>query len=196
MLLRAGVLLAVYLRWVRPRQLTWGATAAEAVRTMPGDGLVERPTFDATRAVTVRAPAAAIWPWLVQAGTGRAGWYSYDWIDNLGRPSARAIDPALQDLAVGDLVPMTPSGSVGLPVLAMDPPRSMVWGTPGDTTWAWQLDERPDGTTRLVSRMRSRYRWLSPRIVLSMALELGDVVMMRKMLLNLRDRAESTSPMG
>jgi len=72
----------------------------------------------------------------------------------------------------------------------MDPPASMVWGTPGESPWTWQLDANPDGSTRLITRVRSRYRWLSPSIAMSLLVELADIWMMRKMLLNLRDRAE------
>jgi len=161
-------------------------------RQLPGDELVRRPTFNATRAITIAAPPEEIWPWLVQIGLTRAGWYSYDILDNLGRPSARHVIPELQDLAVGDIVPMSPDGKQGMRVHSLDPPRSMIWGTPGDTTWAWQLDANLDGSTRLVTRVRSRYRWLSPSIAFSALLEFGDIWMMRKMLLNLRDRAEGT----
>ena len=96
---RASVLLgsvaalaASYCRWVRPWQLTWGSTAAEVARAMPGDDVVDRPSFIATRAVTVAAPPENIYPWLVQMGVGRAGWYSYDLLDNLGRRSAERLD--------------------------------------------------------------------------------------------------------
>jgi hypothetical protein len=176
---------------VRPWQLHWGATPEEVSRALPGDDLVLRPTFNATRAITVSAPPEQIWPWLVQAGLTRAGWYSYDLLDNLGRPSARRIVPELQKLAVGDIVPMSPDGKHGMPVQAIEAPKSMVWGTPGDTTWTWQLDPISDGSTRLISRIRSRYRWLSPAIAFSLLLEFGDFWMMRKMLLNVRSRAES-----
>jgi len=98
--------LALYLLVVRPRQLRWGATDEEVARPMPGDEVVRRPTFNATRAVTVNARPEHIWPWIVQMGFGRAGWYSYDLIDNLGRPSAERIIPELQKVAVGDLVPI------------------------------------------------------------------------------------------
>jgi hypothetical protein len=159
-------------------------------RPLPGDELVARPTFNATRAITIAAPPEEIWPWLVQVGLTRAGWYSYDILDNLGRPSARHIIPELQNLAPGDVVPMSPDGKKGMQVHALNAPHSMIWDTPGDTTWAWQLDANPDGSTRLISRVRSRYRWLSPSIAFSALLEFGDIWMMRKMLLNLRDRAE------
>jgi hypothetical protein len=72
----------------------------------------------------------------------------------------------------------------------MGAPASMVWGTPGESTWTWQLDAIPDGSTRLITRVRSRYRWLSPSIAMSLLVEFTDIWMMRKMLLSLRDRAE------
>ena len=177
-----------YLRYVRPWQLTWGATDAEVARRLPSDDLVTRPTFDATRAITLEAPPEQVWPWLVQIGLTRAGWYSYDLLDNLGRPSAREIIPDLQHLHPGDVVPMSPDGKQGMAVLSVDAPTSMVWGEPGGTTWAWQLDETDTGGTRLVTRVRSRYLWFSPSIAFSMLVEFGDIWMMRKMLLNLRER--------
>lgn len=179
---------AVYARYVRPWQLTWGATAAEVSRPLPSDELVTHPTFDATRAITLDAPPAEVWPWLVQMGLTRAGWYSYDLLDNLGRPSARRVIPELQNLQPGDIVPMSPNGQQGMRVLSVDAPTSMVWGEAGGTTWAWQLDETGTGGTRLVTRVRSRYEWLSPSIAFSLLLEFGDIWMMRRMLLNLRER--------
>jgi hypothetical protein len=86
-----GIGVRVYLQLLRPWQLRWGATDDELRRAMPGDELVTRPSFNATRAVTVQAQPSVIWPWIVQIGFGRAGWYSYDLLDNLGRPSARRI---------------------------------------------------------------------------------------------------------
>ena len=86
-------------RW----QLTWGATTEEIERALPGDELVPRPTFNATRAISIGVPPERVFPWLVQVGTSRAGWYSYDLLDNLGRPSARRIVPELQHLAPGDI---------------------------------------------------------------------------------------------
>ena len=77
-------------------------------------------------------------------------------------------------------------------VLSVDAPTSMVWGEPEGTTWAWQLDETDRGGTRLVTRVRSRYQWFSPSIAFSLLVEFGDIWMMRKMLLNLRER--TTTP--
>ena len=193
-LLAAATATAFYVRYARPWQLTWGATPDEVSRSLPGDELVMVPTFNATRAITIDAPPEEIWPWLVQVGLTRAGWYSYDILDNLGRTSARHIIPELQHLAVGDVIPMSPDGKQGMRVHSLDPPHSMIWGTPGDTTWIWQLDRQRDGATRLITRVRSRYRWLSPSIAFSALLEFGDIWMMRKMLLNLRVRAEGASP--
>jgi hypothetical protein len=180
-----------YIRLFRPWQLSWGATADEVGRTLPGDKVVSDPTFNATRAITIAARPEQIWPWLLQVGVKRAGWYSYDLLDNLGRPSAREIIPELQQVAVGDVVPLSPDGKQGVHVLALDLPRSMLWGTLPDTTWLWVCEPQADGTTRLITRIRSSYRWLSPSIVFSMLIEFADIWMIRKMLLNLRSRAEA-----
>jgi hypothetical protein len=185
-----GAIAVAYLRLVRPWQLGWGASEEERGRPMPGDDLVEAPTFNATRAITIQAQPGDIWPWLAQVGVNRAGWYSYDWLDNLGRPSARQIIPELQDIKVDDVMPMSPDGKHGIRVHALDPPHSTIWGTPGDTSWAWLLDPQPDGSTRVITRVRSRYRWLSPSIAFSMLLEFADIWMLRRMLLNLRERVE------
>ena len=123
----------------------------------------------------------------------RAGWYSYDLLDNLGRRSARHIIPALQHLEPGDIVPMSPDGTRGMRVHSIDAPHAMVWGEAGGTTWAWQLDRTDTGGTRLLTRVRSHYQWLSPTIAFSLLVEFGDVWMMRKMLLNLRARATAES---
>ena len=192
--LLGGLLVALaYVRVARPWQLTWGATPDEVARAMPGDDLVERPTLCATRAITIKAPPERIFPWLVQVGVHRGGWYSYDWLDNLGRPSARRIHPEFQQVEPGQLLPMSPDGKHGIRIYSLDPPTEMIWGTPGDTTWSWRLEPQDDAT-RVLTRVRSRYRWTSPTILFSALLEFADIWMMRKMLLNLRERIEALEP--
>jgi hypothetical protein len=102
----ASAALGMHLRWVRPRMFTWGATRNEIGSSMPGDDACPRPHLNATRAVTIAARPQDVWPWLVQWGWNRAGFYSYDLLDNLGRRSARSILPQFQHLRAGDLVPM------------------------------------------------------------------------------------------
>lgn len=130
---------------------------------MPGDGLLDRTEFVATRAITVAAPPSEVWPWLVQVGYGRAGFYSYDLLDNLGRPSARRILPDHQEPRVGDLA--APMAS---------PP-----------------DDDGAGGTRLVTRLKARYD-IGPFLPATLLLmEVGDFPMMRRMLLGIRERAEA-----
>lgn len=183
-----------YVRVYRPWQLRWGATDAEVARALPGDDLVDAPSFDATRAITLGASPQQVWPWLVQVGVNGAGWYSYDLLDNLGRPSARRIIDELQHIQPGDLLPMSPDGKHGIRIHALDRPNWMVWGTPGDTSWAWVLDPQTDGTTRLITRVRSKPHRRPSSWVFAGLLELADFPMMRRMLLNLRARIERARP--
>ena len=153
-----GIGLGVYLQVIRPWQLRWGATDDEVRRATPGDEIVTRPTFNATRAVTVQAPPSVIWPWIVQIGFGRAGWYSYDLLDNFGRPSTTYIIPELQHLQPGDLIPVyrgigAPEG-VGLTVKALQPEQWVLWwdDKTHDTTWTWALYPVDEQRTRLIAR--------------------------------------------
>ena len=184
------VVIGGYVRFVRPWQLTWGATSEEVARSLPGDDLVPKPMFDATRAITIDAAPEQVWPWLVQAGVTRAGWYSYDLLDNLGHHSAQRIIPELQHLAPGDIVPMSPDGKQGIAVHSLAAPSSMVWSSPWETSWTWQLDPLPHGSTRLITRIRSRMRPTPRSIAFYAVVEIADIWMIRRMLLNLRERAE------
>lgn len=112
-----------YLLILRRWHLRWGATDEEIQRPMPADELVPHPHLDTTRALTIEAPPEAVWPWLVQMGYRRGGWYSYDLLDNLGVPSARRIIPELQNLKVGDKLAPVEGGFI---VAALEPARSMV----------------------------------------------------------------------
>jgi hypothetical protein len=183
--------LAAYIKVLRPRQLRWGATDEEVAQSLPGDDVVDRPTFDATRAVTVEARPEQIWPWLVQIGFHRAGWYSYDW-DNLFRPSVGRIVPELQHLTVGDIIPMGPGESSGLWVKDVEPNSWMLWwDKKGYTTWLWFLDPMDESRTRLITRVRAHYRWTSPSILFSLPMDVGDIIMMRKSMLGIKRRAEA-----
>jgi hypothetical protein len=182
--------LAGYLLVIRPWQLRWGATDAEVSRPMPGDEIVKHPSFKATRAITVNAPPQAIYPWIVQIGLGRAGWYSYDWIDNLGRPSATRILSELQHVAVGDLIPISPDGKQGFYVREFERNRWMLWSNEL-ATWCWGLYPIDHRRTRLITRVHVRYDWRSPSIIFNLMLDAGDIVMMRKCMLGIKQRAEA-----
>lgn len=154
--------------------------------------MVTEPTFNATRAISIAAPAACIYPWLVQMGVSRAGWYSYDLLDNLARPSAEVILPEHQHIRVGDVVPMSPDGKQGMHVRGFQQDGWLLWwDNKGDSTWAWGIYADDAGTSRLVSRVRLRYRWLSPSIIFSLFVEFFDLAMMRRAMLGIKRRAES-----
>lgn len=161
---------------------------------LPGDDLVPEPTFAATRAITIDARPDEVWPWIVQIGYGRAGFYSYDALDNLGHGrSAEMIEPELQDLSVGDPIPMAPvvNEETAFRVRAIEPGRWMVWEKPS-SSWVWSLHPQEGGTTRLVTRVRLRYRFTRPTVLADLILmELGDFPMMRRELLGIRRRAEA-----
>ncbi len=191
-----GLVSAAYLLVARPSQLRWGATDAEISRPMPGDALSHRPTFLATRAITIDGTPAEIWPWLVQMGYGRAGFYGYDILENLGSPrglrSAETIAPELQHLAVGDPLPLT--AALRLVVHAMAPGESLVWAGasgeyPGAFTWAlYPVDAH---RTRLVSRIQWSHHWTEPlALALDLFTEFTDVIAVRKILSGVKDRVE------
>jgi hypothetical protein len=184
-------LLAAYAKIVRPRAMRWGATVEEATRPLPGDELVAKADFLATRAITIHAPPDQVWPWLVQIGSGRAGWYTYDRIDNAGMPSATEIIPELQRLAVGDLIPMVAGKDIGLRVKELEPLRRMLWGDEqGEYSWEWVLEPIDQHTTRLLQRLRvTRHPW-TRRMLYELVAANGDVVMQRKLLRGIKRRAE------
>lgn len=187
----AGLLVG-YLKLVRPRAMRWGATDEEVARHLPGDQLVARPGFNATRAITIYARPEHIWPWLVQLGSGRAGWYAYDRLDNAGTPSAKRIVPELQQLKVGDLVPMVVGKEIGPRVKELEPHRRMLlWDGKGEFTWEWLLEPVDERTTRLISRIRETYPPLmSSRTPYAVVASTGDIVMIRKQLRGIKARAE------
>jgi hypothetical protein len=190
----AVVVAVAFFGLYRPWHLKWGATREELARSMPGDEIVNRPIFNATRVVTINARPQDIWPWIVQIGFGRAGWYSYDMFDNLGRHSSERIVVELQHTKVGDLVPLGPGEGSGMLVKEFAPNRSMLWwaGKNEQTTWAWGLYPTFDGATRLVTRVRAPFSWRQPMSAVWLLLdEVADFPMMRKCLLGIKRRAET-----
>jgi len=138
----------------------------------------------------VAARPEQIWPFLIQIGWGRAGWYGYDWVDNGGKPSTWELLPEYQWLEVGKDVPMGPFTAAYWK--DFDALRWMLWRTPDEAgTWLWYLDPIDEGHTRLITRMRDEYKWTSPLILPRQILtELGDLPFMRKCLLGVKTRAE------
>jgi hypothetical protein len=179
----------VYRRWHQ----RWGSTDDEVTAAMPGDELVPQAQVCCTRAVTIDAPREAVWPWLVQVGCLRAGFYADDLLDNLARPSATEILPAYQHLEVGQWVPMSPKPSelTAHKVAGFEEPQWLLWRQP-TSTWAWTLTPLPGGRTRLVTRLRIFYDWAhpAPTILAVVLTEFGDFAMMRRMLLGIKARAE------
>jgi proline iminopeptidase len=153
----------------RPVLRHWGTTLDERTRILPGDGLVPGEGSISTMAVDIRAPAAAVWPWLAQMGTDRAGWYSWDRLDNGGRRSAQELDASWTHVNEGDRLATVP-GRSWFDVAHVEPDRSLVLRAsldlrgrpfdPGagrprgfvDARWEFFLDPRSDDTTRLIVR--------------------------------------------
>jgi len=174
----------------------WGATATDRTRVMAGDAAVVDPTYAATLAITIDAPPEHIWPWLVQMGYQRGGLYSYDWLDRLfgylDRPSADAILPPFQQLAVGDEIPI--GRGQGFPVTAIEPYRALVLSGTGDgVAWLWEFGLYPLDArrTRLVSRNRVRVRWSVGSWLFMRLIEPAAFLRTRRMLLGLKQRAEA-----
>jgi proline iminopeptidase len=195
---------------LRPWYTRWGTTVAEAQARLPGDEYVPRPDSQITCAITIGAPPAQIWPWLVQIGCRRGGWYSYDLLDNGGTPSAATILPEHQHIALGDSIPALPKGDFGFPAAIVEPERTLTLagtlntatGQPadgadgtltrffsGDQTWV--LRPLNGHGTRLI--FRSRMAWnpsVLNRLIYRGCVEPISFVMGRKMLRTLKGRAE------
>jgi hypothetical protein len=184
-------LLAAYAKLVRPWALHWGATEEEAARPLPGDQVVTKADYVATRAITIDAPPQEVWPWLVQISSGRAGWYTYDRIDNAGMPSATEIIPELQQLQVGDLIPMVSGKDIGVRVKELEPDRRMLWwDEQGEYSWEWLLEPIDQHTTRLLNRLRvTKHPW-TRKMLYELVAANSDVVMQRKLLREIKQRAE------
>ena len=180
------------------------ASHGERTCPLPGDELIPDPIASLTHATTIRRPPSAVWPWLMQMGAGtRAGWYSYDFIDNGRRPSADCIVPGLQAITIGTLFPAVPGANDGFHVLGFESARYLIlgWrtapGAPPIMTWAFVLDESPAGHTRLIVRARGGHgypfyglpAWIGMPVV-----RFGHAIMERKQLLGIASRVERREP--
>lgn len=140
------------------------ASREEKQRAMPADSLVAAPMGSVTHAITINALPDDVWPWLAQMGAGRAGWYSYDWVDNGGHPSANVIMLEHQKIAPGDVMPATPGLTGVFRVAAVEPPRDLVLTVPepdggNGVSWEFLLVPLEHERTRLVVRGRISHGW-------------------------------------
>jgi len=206
---------AIYWLWVRPQHLQWGATEREASTPMPGDEYIPFPRYITNRAITINRPAAEVWPWIVQLGQGRGGFYSYDWLENLMGLDIHSSDhilPEHQNLKVGDILPNGPdTPDEGVVVAAIEAEQALVLrGTvvPGvpmmdypieitpdtaiwaDWTWSFYLNAVNERTARMLSRLRCDYRGMPMAMFRYLLLEPSQFVMERKMLMGIKERAE------
>jgi hypothetical protein len=164
----------------------------EAMRSLSGDELVADAKIRWNHAITIRAHPADIWPWLVQMGCRRAGWYSYDGLDNGGVPSAERIVPELQRVQTGDIFPMTPKAKDRFVVRVVEPDRALVLGDDaGQMSWAFVLEPAGETTTRLITRSRGAIDRLALGLMLKVFWHPLDFGMQRRQLLNLRRLVET-----
>jgi hypothetical protein len=158
---------AAYAFVIRPWMLAWGSTAEERARPLPGDDVEPDATYVTTRAATIQAPAQAIWPWLVQMGQDRAGFYTHNRVERLlqsGIPDFSVIRPEWQQLEVGDLMRTNHDiggKPMGWPVAAIEPGRSLVVTSRSMPagTYAFVIEPIDTNTSRLIVRDRARWKW-------------------------------------
>jgi hypothetical protein len=180
----------LYFNFLRQPILTWGATAEEAAARLPGDELLEEADGVATRAITIAAPRSAVWPWIAQMGPSpRGGAYTYDWIENLlglNMHSADRVLPEYQHPQIGDGFGY---GTNKMSFKIVEPERVLATqSADGNWVWTFVLEEK-DGSTRLLSRNRFRLPTLKDKIGM-IPMEPGSLIMERKMLLGIKQRAE------
>jgi hypothetical protein len=183
----------LYRRW----HMRWGATEEEVRASMRGDEIVPKASFNATRAITIDGPPEKVWPWIVQMGYGRAGFYTYDLADNGGYPSADHILGEYQNFAIGDWAfNMNSVFGIELPlnesnafrVKGFEANKWLLWEK-SDSTWSWLLKPLPDRKTRLILRIRAQ----PGNLFWTLFMEFGDPPMARRMLKGIKARAEKST---
>lgn len=170
----------------------WGATKKEVELALSGDEIVKKPNFNATRAITINASPERIWPWIIQIGSKRAGWYSIDWIDNNSVKSSTVILPQFQTIEIGQFIPFTPDQKNGMWVKEFKTYDYILWIDKNKkATWLWQLIPTIDGNTRLLTRLRTKYNWKGFWIIYYLVYDIGDIIMMSYCMKGIRNRAEN-----
>ena len=213
--MRRGVLAAVvgagaivgYQRWVRPWQQHWGATEEEYDTRLTGDEQVAEPATQVTRAIDIQAPPEEVWPWIVQLGADRGGFYSYDWLENLfglGIHSASEVVPGWQRLGVGDVVYANRARTGGWYVVDLRTGEALVLkvadlaaARPLDRQeqlkwefgWTFALRPAPSGGTRLLVRERTAFGSPLTRALMA-PIGIVSFVMTRRMMIGIKTRAE------
>ena len=187
-----GLAAAVWALVVRESE-RWGTLPHEPALPLPGDDLIPEPAMNATRAIVIDAPPEDVYPWFAQMGPGRAGWYSYDWIDNRGVESAREVNPDWVVTEPG--VSMGGMAGIGFRVVDAKPGRHLVLivetRSPLSFTMSYLLERWGEHATRVIVRVRGasgRGRWLDALV--RHVLGPGDFVMVRRQLLGVKERAE------
>jgi hypothetical protein len=182
-----------YFKLLRPWQLCWGSTDDEIKRVMSGDEIVQKPDFVATRAVSIEAPPTEVWKWIVQIGSGRAGFYSIDFIDNANVPSSRDVLPKYQRIEQDYFIPFTPNQKNGMWVKDYRESEYILWwDRKGNGTWGWFLQQTGASNTRLITRLRTKYNFSFPCIIYYIFYDCGDIIMMSKCMLGIKERAEKS----
>jgi proline iminopeptidase len=206
------LLAGMYVTAIRPRILHWGATEEESRAPYPGADLIPGGTRGGTMATTIDAPPGNVWQWLVQMGADRAGWYSWDHLDNWGHASETRIHPEWQSIRLHDHLASMPDGSLGWEVAALEPQRFLglrmsldlrghQFDPAGprprfftDSLWGFLLKELPGDRTRLVvsGYWAFQPRWLQPLMTV-LFLELQHWIMQMRQFSNLKQRVEMQS---
>jgi hypothetical protein len=204
-------LVAIVASWayLRHQGQVWGSTPLERAKKLPGDEIVPAPDMGGDHAISIEAPPAKVWPWLLQMGWRRGGWYTYRWVDTLmfpnNRPSAETILPEFQHLQVGDVIPDgTPESGCFFLVEQLQPAHHLVLHSTThlpplllknphvSLSWTWVFVVEPqDGGTRFHFRWRAAVSPLWLRVMADLLVLPADFLMGRSMCKGLKRRAES-----
>jgi hypothetical protein len=185
------IVVVAYILLIRPWHLKWGATKEDLMLELPGDSIVYKPDFNATRGITIHSSLKVIWQWIIQIGSKRAGWYSIDWMDNAGIKSSDKILPEFQKIEVGQFIPFTPDQKNGMWVKEFKENEYILWvDKEGKATWLWYLYSVDNTRSRLVTRLRTKYNWKGIWIIYYLLYDIGDIIMMSKCMKGIKKRAE------